>query len=91
MQNVKDVYRLHTRELTEISNSEERYKRLVELNVEEQCINLLKTHVVQKEFELRNIQIHAWVFDIQSGKIIDLNIDFEQKLKPLKEIYSFRN
>jgi len=32
-------------------------------------------------------QVHGWVFDVQSGKLIDLNINFEEKLKGIQEIY----
>ena len=32
-------------------------------------------------------QVHGWVFDVQSGKLIDLNINFEDKLKGIQEIY----
>src|SRR5690606_24681228 len=48
LRNIRDVYRLHKDELDLISNEEKKYDRLVELNVEEQCINLIKTAAVQK-------------------------------------------
>lgn len=87
LRNIRDVYRLHEKELNAIDNEEERYKRLVELNVQEQCINVIKTAAVQKATKSRNIDVHGWVFDIHSGKLIDLNIDFESILKEIKEIY----
>ncbi len=43
LRNIRDVYRLHKDELNGISREEDRYKRLVELNTEEQCINIIKT------------------------------------------------
>ena len=43
LRNIQDVYRLHKNELKAIIDEEARYKRLVELNVQEQCVNLLKT------------------------------------------------
>ena len=58
-------------------NEEEKYKRLVELNVQEQCINVIKTAEVQYAYRDRNIKVHGWVFDIHSGKLIDLEIDFD--------------
>ena len=45
---IRDTYRLHKDELNAIKDSEERHRRLVELNVTEQCMNLFKTAVVQK-------------------------------------------
>lgn len=87
LRNIRDVYRLHEKELNAIVSEDERYKRLVELNVQEQCINVIKTAAVQKATKSRNIDVHGWVFDIHSGKLIDLNIDFESILKEIKEIY----
>ena len=43
-----DVYRLHRIELDAIKDPEARHRRLVELNVKEQCINLFKTGVIQR-------------------------------------------
>lgn len=31
--------------------------------------------------------IHGWVFDIKTGNLIDLNIDFSGKLKSIEAIY----
>jgi carbonic anhydrase len=87
LRNIRDVYRLHEKELNAIVDEDERYKRLVELNVQEQCINVIKTAAVQKATKNRDIEVHGWVFDINSGKLIDLNIDFESILKEIKEIY----
>lgn len=88
LRNIRDVYRLHHEELNAISDEGERYNRLVELNVEEQCVNVIKTAVVQKAFLTTGYPIvHGWVFDIKTGKLIDLNIDFEKKLKGIQEIY----
>ena len=87
LRNIRDVYRIHKDELASISNEEEKYKRLVELNVQEQCINVIKTAVVQKAYQKRNITVHGWVFDIHSGRLIDLEIDFEKELKGVMEIY----
>jgi carbonic anhydrase len=84
---IRDVYRLHKDELNDIENEEKKYDRLVELNVQEQCVNLIKTAVVQKAYRQRELTVHGWVFDVHSGKLIDLNIDFEGILKEIMEIY----
>ena len=70
-----------------IEKEDSRYQRLVELNVQEQCVNVIKTAAFQKAFRERGLQIHGLVFDIHSGKLIDLEIDFEAKLKDIREIY----
>jgi len=87
LRSIRDVYRLHRKELNAITDEEEKYKRLVELNVQEQCVNVIKTAVVQKAYRDRKISVHGWVFDIHSGKLIDLNINFEEILKDIMEIY----
>lgn len=87
LRNIRDVYRLHKTELNAITDEETKYKRLVELNVQEQCVNIIKTPDVQKAVKERSITVHGWVFDIQSGKLIDLKIDFDHILESIMEIY----
>ena len=87
LRNIRDVYRMHKDELSLIEDEEQRYKRLVELNVEEQCINVLKTAEVQRARRDRDLTVHGWVFDVNSGKLIDLKIDFIKLLENIKEIY----
>ncbi len=87
LRNIRDVYRLHKDELNAISDENKRYNRLVELNVQEQCVNLIKTAAIQEAYKERGLQVHGWVFDIHSGKLIDLNIDFPKVLKDIMEIY----
>ncbi|WP_286761015.1 carbonic anhydrase [Salegentibacter sp. UBA1130] len=87
LRNIRDVYRIHQNELDDIKDEEARYKRLVELNVQEQCINVIKTAEVQRAFLDRGITVHGWVFDIHSGKLIDLKIDFSEILKDVMKIY----
>ncbi|PHQ56231.1 MAG: carbonic anhydrase [Lutibacter sp.] len=87
LRNIRDVYRIHKQELDKIGSEEEKYKRLVELNVQEQCLNVLKTSDIQKAMRERKITVHGWVWDIHSGKLIDLKIDFDKSLKDIMEIY----
>lgn len=87
LRNIRDVYRIHKTALNAISDETQRYNRLVELNVEEQCVNLLKTAAVQDAIKHRGLQVHGWVFDIHTGKLINLNLDVNQLLKGIMEIY----
>lgn len=87
LRNIRDVYRIHKRELGEIPDEEARYKRLVELNVQEQCVNVIKTAEVQRAYRDRGMTVHGWVFDIHSGKLIDLEINFSKILENVMEIY----
>lgn len=87
LRNIRDVYRLHKNELNLIACEDEKYNRLVELNVQEQCVNVLKTADVQKALLEKRITVHGWVWDIHSGELIDLKIDFEKILEDIREIY----
>ena len=87
LRNIRDVYRLHREELNALEGND-RYMRLVELNVEEQCLNVMKTTVVQKTYQKNGYPIvHGWVFDIRTGGLIDLNFDFHRKLQDIQDIY----
>ena len=87
LRNIRDVYRIHKEELNDITDEDAKYNRLIELNVQEQCVNVIKTAVVQKALRGRGLTVHGWVFDIHSGKLIDLKIDFEAILNDIMEIY----
>jgi carbonic anhydrase len=87
LRNIRDVYRLHREELNAIADEESRYNRLVELNVQEQCVNVLKAPEVQIAYHARKLTVHGWVFDMSTGKIIDLKLNFEKILEHIEEIY----
>jgi carbonic anhydrase len=87
LRNIRDVYRLHRKELDAIREESARYNRLIELNVQEQCVNLIKTAAVQEAYKERGLQVHGWVFDVHTGKLIDLKIDFLKILGEIMEIY----
>lgn len=87
LRNIRDVVRLHQKELEAIESEEQRYRRLVELNVQEQCLNVVKMKEVQRAILDRNLRVHGWVFDIATGRIIDLKIDFQDIAEHLGDIY----
>jgi carbonic anhydrase len=87
LRSIRDIYRLHQTELDNVTNETARYDKLVELNVKEQCINVLKTAEVQVALKERAITVHGWVFDVRTGKLIDLNINVEQEINHIKKIY----
>jgi carbonic anhydrase len=87
LRNIRDVYRLHQNELDGIEDNSSRYNRLIELNVQEQCINLIKTASVQQAHKERGLMVYGWVFDINTGKLIDLKIDFPKELEKIMKIY----
>ncbi|MAY83233.1 MAG: carbonic anhydrase [Flavobacteriales bacterium] len=90
LRNIRDVYRIHRAELNSIQDEEAKYKRLVELNVREQCVNVLKAAEVQLAVRERDLQVHGWVFDVSTGKIIDLGLDMDNILSGITEIYKLK-
>ena len=89
LREIRDVYRLHQIGLDAIENEDARYRRLIELNVQEQCINVIKTAVVQKTYLRGGFpKVHGWVYDIGDGRLIDLDIPFEDILHKIQEIYN---
>ena len=90
LQNIRDVYRLHESELESIQLEQLRFQRLVELNVGEQCINLLKVVEVQNAYITESLNIVGWVFDVATGRVIDLKLDIEQIVNSIRGIYNIR-
>lgn len=89
LRNIRDVYRLHREELNAIADEHARYDRLVELNVQEQCVNVIKTAAVQLRYVKEGApMVHGWVFDIRTGLLKDLKIDFRKILTEIQEIYN---
>ena len=79
LRNIRDVYRLHKTELDAITDANQRHRRLVELNVIEQCLNVFKCAYVQKRRKDTYLEegsngsmlprVHAMVFDPKSGDL----------------------
>jgi carbonic anhydrase len=89
LRNIRDVYRIHEKELDGIKDEAAKYNRLIELNVVESCRNIIKTAVLQQGFQDRHFPIvHGWVFDLRDGLLKDLKIDFEEMLEGIKKIYN---
>ena len=88
LRNIRDVYRMYQQELDAITDEQLRFDRLVELNVQEQCINVIKTAAVQKAYKERGLTVQGWVFDVRTGKLIDLKINFKEVLANIMKIYN---
>jgi carbonic anhydrase len=83
LRHIKDVYRFHAAELDAIKDEEQRYKRLIELNVVEQLRNVAETSFVQRAwyFEGRPY-LHGWVYDVKTGLLKELSM-----MQPNSELY----
>lgn len=89
LRNIKDIYRLHAKELDEITDENEKLRKLVEFNVKEQVYNLLKTSFVQRSLKLYGFPlVHGWVYDINEGLIKEVEVNLEKEFPEFKKIYS---
>ncbi len=88
LRNIKDVYRLHQKELDEIRDSQEQLDRLVEINVMEQVNNLAKTSIIQKAWKReKRPTLHGWVYSVHNGILKEL-YKMEHN-SPMDDIYRF--
>ncbi|WP_245964633.1 carbonic anhydrase [Rufibacter immobilis] len=89
--NIKDVIRLHEDEFNFITDEEQRFRRLVELNVIEQVINLSKTSIIQNALkEEEPPQLYGLVYDIREGILRDLNVQTTNVMKRYEHIYGMQ-
>jgi carbonic anhydrase len=78
LRHIKDVYRIHFKELDAIEDYKQRADRLVELNVIEQVQDLGKTSIVQNAWKREQpLHLHGWVYDVKDGIIKDLDVNFK--------------
>ncbi|WP_106390585.1 carbonic anhydrase [Enhygromyxa salina] len=88
LREVRDVFRIHHDELMAIPDERERYRRLVQLNVEEQCVNVIKTSWVQRNYREHGFPtVHGWCFGLEDGLLEDLKVPFVDILEGIREIY----
>ena len=89
LRNIRDVYRIHQEELDAIEDPATRFDRLVELNVQEQVINVIKMTSVQQRYAEEGLPVvHGWIVDVRTGLLKDLEIDFEAILGDIMQIYN---
>lgn len=90
LRNIKDVYRMHKKELEAIKDEEARCDRLTEMNVIEQVQNLAKTSIIQSSWEKKKRpDLHGWVYGLKDGLIKPV---FEMKAgSRIDDIYKFED
>jgi carbonic anhydrase len=88
LRNIKDVYRIHQHELDGLADPNRRFRRLVELNVQEQVWKLAETSFVQRAWKTENRPyLHGWVYDLHTGYLKDLLMLTPNT--PIEDIYKF--
>lgn len=73
LRHVQDVRSKHQTQLDALPGEGERHKRLAELNVIEQVLNVSNTTVVRDAWTRgQELSIHGWIYDLRDGLIRDL-------------------
>ncbi|MGE0587200.1 MAG: carbonate dehydratase [Cyclobacteriaceae bacterium] len=89
IRHIKDVYRIHQKELDSITDAKARENRFIELNVVEQVYDLSKTSIIQNSWrKKKSPYIHGWVYDIKNGIIQDLKVSVNEN-GDLLRVYQF--
>ena len=90
LRNIKDVYRLHKAEVDAQPTEQARLDRMVELNVQEQVFDLMKTSIVQAAWKNRGgPHLHGWVYRLSDGRV--KSICEGPAGSPIDDIYRFEN
>lgn len=91
LQTLRDVYRLHRPEPDALADSHKMFDRLVELNVLEQCINIIKLdHIQRAWYKISFPEIHGWVFNVRTGNLKDLGLDTEKVFSDVRMTFLLR-
>ena len=89
LRNIKEVYRMYEAEVDAIEDESQRVNRLVELNVIEQCSDLIKTSIIQKAWkEEKRPVIHGWVYGLNDSMVHEL-ITIEPDIENVHPIFRY--
>ncbi|HET7437010.1 MAG TPA: carbonate dehydratase [Thermoanaerobaculia bacterium] len=75
LRHVQDVRNKHQSRLEALPTEAERHRRLCELNVIEQVINVSQTTIVRDAWTSgQQLSVHGWIYDLTDGLLRDLGI-----------------
>lgn len=75
LRHIKDVYRLHRKEIDAIEDEQVRFDRMCELNVVEQVANVCQSSIVQNAWRIgQELHVHGWCYSLGNGHIKDLEV-----------------
>lgn len=90
IRHIKDVYRLHQKQLDAIENETNRFNTFVEMNVKEQVFDLAKTSIVQSAWKNgQDLTLHGWVYGLNSGFVTDLDVNITSDVE-LDAVYQLK-
>lgn len=72
LRNIRDVAAASAQQLLQL-DEEQKFKKLVELNVQQQVLNVCHTTIVQQAWSQgHSLSVHGWVYDLAEGTLYDL-------------------
>jgi carbonic anhydrase len=75
LRHAQDVMQKHDAMLAGLKGMEARVRRLCELNVIEQVINVAQTTIVQQAWERgQDLEVHGWIYALTDGLVRDLDV-----------------
>ena len=75
LRHVRDIFHRNHQELEAIPGETERLRRLCELNVIDQVVNVGNTTIMQDAWARgQKTVIHGWIYDLSDGLLKDLNV-----------------
>lgn len=86
---LNDVYGLYQKEIDAEIDQNKKLKMFVEFNAIENAINVMKNITVQKHYAEHGFPtVHATVYSIETGRLVDLDVDLKKKMQDFGAIYS---
>lgn len=75
LRHVQDVRAKHQEQIDALPTEGDRWRRLAELNVMEQVVNVCKTTVVRDAWlRGQTLSVHGWVYDLRDGLLRDVGM-----------------
>lgn len=86
LQNIRNVHHLRKKEFKEFQIQEQHQNRLTELNVLQQCHNVVKTETFWRAYaQNKSPMVHGWVFDLGEGILKDLEFNLEKAIQETQD------
>lgn len=75
LRHVQDVRWKHAAQIDALENEQQQHKRLCELNVIEQVVNVSQTTVVRDAWRRgQSLAVHGWIYELSDGLLRDLDV-----------------
>ena len=102
LRNIRDIHQHHFEELSGIKDINKRRRRLVEISVIEQCLNIFKTGAVQRRRVATYLEsqkpdskvkfsepvVHAFVYDPATGELKKLVVNFKEYMRTYSDVFN---